>query len=416
MVTISLCTIFRDEEEFLPEFLDLLENSFDELVLVDTGSVDNSLKIIHERGHSTHYFEWVNHFSKARNYCLSLATSDWLLMLDVDDRMDSESLKLLKDKIQNTDRDAIYVPYISVNSKDWANNKHNSTVIQNRLVAFRNHRGFHYRNPVHENIENVVEEMGGTFDFVKAPVYHLGYAEELNALKEARNKNLIQTNYEDNPSDPENILNYCAMSWNDPKVPELLRQVLECGSSHQSYSAGSKLLNWIDDKGVVLADEKNIEQNLLEIHARSGIVNLRRGRRFFAESKIDEALSCYQIAYEGMQFEILERLPREEILERLGLLYAMNKNLDKACETFREWELAFGRSLGSFHLLLKTLFAQRNYGAFVIEIQNPPKNLREMLPERLEELRNFLSVMQFEGQSEILTKFCESAGIETGKV
>ena len=49
-------------------------------------------------------------------------------MLDVDDRMDFESLQLLKDKIQNTDRDAIYVPYVSVNSKDWVNNKHNSTV------------------------------------------------------------------------------------------------------------------------------------------------------------------------------------------------------------------------------------------------------------------------------------------------
>ena len=49
MVTISLCTIFRDEEEFLPEFLDLLEDSVDELVLVDTGSVDNSLKVIRKR-------------------------------------------------------------------------------------------------------------------------------------------------------------------------------------------------------------------------------------------------------------------------------------------------------------------------------------------------------------------------------
>ena len=142
MVTISLCTIFRDEEEFLPEFLDLLEDSVDELVLVDTGSVDNSLKIIKEKGHAIHYFEWINHFSKARNYCLSLATSDWILMLDVDDRIELENLQLLKAKIQNTDRDAIYVPYISITNKDWRNFKHNSTAIQNRLVAFRNHRGF----------------------------------------------------------------------------------------------------------------------------------------------------------------------------------------------------------------------------------------------------------------------------------
>ena len=57
MATISLCTIFRDEEEFLTEFLELTEDFVDELVLVDTGSVDNSLNIIHDRGHATHYFE-----------------------------------------------------------------------------------------------------------------------------------------------------------------------------------------------------------------------------------------------------------------------------------------------------------------------------------------------------------------------
>ena len=416
MATISLCTIFRDEQEFLPEFLDLVGNHVDELVLLDTGSVDKSLEIIHDRGHETHYFKWINHFSKARNYCLSLATCDWILMLDVDDRIDSENLQLLKAKIQNTDRDAIYVPYVSLNSKDWKNDKHNSTAIQNRLVAFRNHRDFYYRNPVHENIENVIEEMGGTFDFVKAPVYHLGYAEELNAAKEARNRELIETNYLENPSEPENILNYCSICWDDPDVPDLLRQVLKSESSHQRYSAASKILKWIDDKDVSMPDEETLEQTLLNIHPRSGIVNLRRGRKFFAESKIDEALVCYQIAYEGMQFEILERLPREEILERLGLLYAMTKDLARALEIFREWEHAFGRSPGSYHLLLKTLFAQKNYGTFVSEIQKPPKNLREILPERLYELRNFLSIMQFQGQTEILAKFCEDAGIEIGNV
>ena len=416
MTTISLCTIFRDEEEFLPDFLDLLENFVDELVLVDTGSIDKSLQIIHDRGHETHYFEWVNHFSKARNHCLALATSDWLLMLDVDDRIELASLQMLKAKIESTKSDAIYLPYISLASKNWRHAKQNARAVQNRLVAFRNHKGFHYRNPVHENIENVVEEMGGTFDFVDAPVYHLGYAEELNSLKEARNTELIEANYLENPSEPENILNYCAMRWDDPEVPDLLRKVLKSESSHQRYNAASRILKWMDDKGMTLSDEDALEQTLLNIHPRSGIVNLRRGRKLFAESKIDEALACYQLAYEGMQFEILERLPREEILERLGLLYAMKKDLEKALESFREWELAFGRSPGSYHLLLKTLFAQKNYGAFVNEIQKPPKNLREMLPERLYELRNFLSVMQFRGQAEILAKFCENAGIETGKV
>lgn len=416
MPTISLCVIFRDEEEFLPEFLDLVEGQVDELILVDTGSEDDSLKIIHERGHQTHFFKWINHFSKARNHCLSLATGEWLIMLDVDDRIEPKNFEALKAKIICTNRDAIYVPYISLASKDWKNNKTEVKAVQNRLVAFRNHRGFYYRNPIHENIENVVEEMGGTFDFADAPVYHLGYTDELNEIKESRNTHLIKTNFQEDPEEPENILNYCAVHWRDQEVPDLLRKVLNSKSSHQRYHAASRLLYWAEDMQISLPDELELEQTLLQIHARSGLVNLRRGRKFFQESRIDEALESYQIAYEGMQFEILDRRPREEILERLGLLYAMKNDLHLAIQYFREWELSFGRSPGSFHLILKTLFAMKEYVKFVEEIQKPPRNLDEMLPARLEELRKFLSIMKFHGQSEVLETFCNRAGIQSGKV
>ena len=416
MVTISLCTIFRDEEEFLPNFLDLVEAQVDEIILVDTGSVDKSLEIIHERGHTTHFFKWVNHFSKARNYCLSLATSDWIVMLDVDDRFEKASFSALKSKIQTTDRDAIYVPYVSLAKKNWRENKQSVKAVQNRLVAFKNFKGFHYRNPIHENIENVVEEMGGSFDFLNSPVYHLGYSEELNAIKETRNVELIEANYANNPLEAESILNYCAVHWHDQTTPDLLRQVLISGSSHQRYHAASRLLHWSDHNSVQLNDEPELEATLLEIHNRSGIVHLRKARKFFKESKIDEAIECYEIAYEGMQFEILERGPREEVMERLGLLYAMKREFDKALKIFQEWELSFGRSPSSFHLILKTLFASKNYGRFIEEIQKPPQNIREMIPERLEELKKFLSVMQFDGQTQILTSFCEKAGIDSGKI
>ena len=74
--SVSICTIFKNEEKFLPEFLDSFECLADEWVLTDTGSTDKSLDIINNKGIDYLYFEWSDHFSKARNYGISKAKSD----------------------------------------------------------------------------------------------------------------------------------------------------------------------------------------------------------------------------------------------------------------------------------------------------------------------------------------------------
>ena len=44
--SISICTIFKNEEQFLPEFLDCFDHLADEWILTDTGSTDDSIDII----------------------------------------------------------------------------------------------------------------------------------------------------------------------------------------------------------------------------------------------------------------------------------------------------------------------------------------------------------------------------------
>jgi len=87
---ISLCMIVKDEEELLPQLLDIVVPWVDELVVVDTGSVDRTKEIVHEYG--GHLFETeLRSFAVARNLYLNEALGDWIFVLDADE-MPNEDL------------------------------------------------------------------------------------------------------------------------------------------------------------------------------------------------------------------------------------------------------------------------------------------------------------------------------------
>lgn len=83
--TISLALIAKNEAHNLPRLLDSVHGCFDEIVLVDTGSTDDTKQIAEKYGCTVHDFEWVNSFSKARNYAFSKCTKDFIAWLDCDD-------------------------------------------------------------------------------------------------------------------------------------------------------------------------------------------------------------------------------------------------------------------------------------------------------------------------------------------
>ena len=84
MPTLSLCLIVKDEEKLLHNFLSSVKDFADEIIIVDTGSKDRSKKIAKEFTKKVYDFEWKDEFSKARNFSISKATKDWILILDPD--------------------------------------------------------------------------------------------------------------------------------------------------------------------------------------------------------------------------------------------------------------------------------------------------------------------------------------------
>ena len=85
--TISVCLIVKNEEEFLPQCLESIKDVVDEIIVVDTGSTDRTVEIAKSFGAKVYHHAWENDFSKHRNQSIGYASSDWIFILDADEKV-----------------------------------------------------------------------------------------------------------------------------------------------------------------------------------------------------------------------------------------------------------------------------------------------------------------------------------------
>jgi tetratricopeptide (TPR) repeat protein len=84
---LSLCMIVKDEAQNLGRCLASAQAWVDEIIVVDTGSTDETVAIAESFGAKVSHFPWCNDFAAARNYSLSLASGAWILVLDADEEL-----------------------------------------------------------------------------------------------------------------------------------------------------------------------------------------------------------------------------------------------------------------------------------------------------------------------------------------
>jgi glycosyltransferase involved in cell wall biosynthesis len=89
----SLCIIARDNEGTIGQTLASVQSFIDEIIVVDTGSLDGTKRVAESYGAKTYDFEWVDDFAAARNFSFSKATGDWIMWLDTGDTVPPESAR-----------------------------------------------------------------------------------------------------------------------------------------------------------------------------------------------------------------------------------------------------------------------------------------------------------------------------------
>jgi glycosyltransferase involved in cell wall biosynthesis len=85
---VAAALIVRDEARHLPDCLTSLRNVVDEIVVVDTGSVDDSPAIAAAHGARVFHRAWDDDFAAARNAALDRCESEWILYIDADERLE----------------------------------------------------------------------------------------------------------------------------------------------------------------------------------------------------------------------------------------------------------------------------------------------------------------------------------------
>ena len=91
-MTLSLCMIVKDEADVLSRCLSSISPVVDEIIIVDTGSADQTKEIAASFGAKIYDFIWCDDFSAARNFAVSHATMDYWMWMDADDILPASQL------------------------------------------------------------------------------------------------------------------------------------------------------------------------------------------------------------------------------------------------------------------------------------------------------------------------------------
>jgi glycosyltransferase involved in cell wall biosynthesis len=150
MSTISLCMIVKNEEKLLARCLDSVSDLMDEIIIVDTGSTDDTKKVAARYTDKIFDFKWVDDFSAARNYAFSKATMDYIYSCDADEILDSDNHEEFR-KLK-----AVLIPEVEIVQMKYSEIASEQTVLNSkneyRPKLFKRLRNYVWINPVHETV------------------------------------------------------------------------------------------------------------------------------------------------------------------------------------------------------------------------------------------------------------------------
>lgn len=191
--------IVKNEEINLTRCLASIKGFVDEIIIVDTGSTDLTIKVAEDNGAVVIPFLWQDDFSAARNASLEAASGDWILFLDADEALEPESGQILRQVIAG-EEEGFFIKIINLIGSEGSIESSPDLVFR----LFRNKPDYRFRGAIHEQIVDVILEKNGQARFQIAEgivLRHYGYLNQqiLEKNKKVRNLTIIKKELDSNP-------------------------------------------------------------------------------------------------------------------------------------------------------------------------------------------------------------------------
>ena len=306
MIKLTACVIVKNEAQNIGKWLACMKKLADEIVVVDTGSTDDTVAIVERAGVRPFSFPWTGDFAAAKNYALAQAHGNWIAFLDADETFTPDSIRRIPALLRRLHPQVKIAGIMCrlVNIDPAQQDKFIGASVQLRL--FRNLSTLRYRGRIHEAL---TVPKNRAIELVKEiEIIHTGYSQAIIRRKLQRNLDLLQ----------EKIA-----SQQGEATPRDNRYLMDCYYGLGDYERGRKYAE------LALSQSEAMEDALPHIHM------IRVSTYLFGKKKpaeflqvIDEAIQAcpHQPDFSMMKglylFEQKDYLAAADNLERAFALHA----------------------------------------------------------------------------------------------
>lgn len=294
---LSVCMIVRDEEKTLPRCLKSVEPVANELIVIDTGSKDNTVLVANDLGAKVFHFEWCDDFAAARNESIKHATSDWVLQIDADEELVGDSIPHLRQCIRKPN-----VICYSIKCDNGPTYTGPRFGWFDRL--FRRHPHIFYHGPYHETVSQSARDLiaaNSEWGYVSEPnvvLRHYGCeGSNISKTKHERGVAIMESYVKANPKDAYMLSQlgtaYSALGRSDEAV-EYLKKALQiepnCPTTNFTLGVTLQEVGSLKEAAAFYQKAISVDSNFAEAYASLGAIHLDQGMLDLAISASTKSL------------------------------------------------------------------------------------------------------------------------------
>jgi len=168
---LSATLIVKNESANLRRCLESIAGVVDEVVVVDTGSTDDTVAIATALGARVIHHIWTNDFGVARNVGLEACRGTWILHLDADEALTPNSASELRASVASCDAEGLLVTLHHFAPPDALADHFESEEVR----VFRNRPAHRFELNLHTQILPSIQRAGGLVAPSALRIWHYGY-------------------------------------------------------------------------------------------------------------------------------------------------------------------------------------------------------------------------------------------------